>query len=105
MSAGSHLAELAEAAMAATRAAAIATREWIGGGDGHAADAAATAAMRSALSSFPAAATVVVGEGEKDGAPMLSPGERLGAARARPSTSRSTRSSARSTARTGSPVR
>ncbi|MBA3328649.1 MAG: fructose-bisphosphatase class II family protein, partial [Solirubrobacterales bacterium] len=52
--------------------------QWAGRGDGKAADAAATEAMRSVLGQAPGCGTVVIGEGEKDGAPMLFNGERLG---------------------------
>ncbi len=65
-------------ALAATRAAALACREWVGRGDPKAADAAATEAMRAALSRAPGLGTVVIGEGEKDGAPMLANGEEVG---------------------------
>ncbi|MGI8805882.1 MAG: class II fructose-bisphosphatase [Thermoleophilaceae bacterium] len=66
-------------AHAATRAAAIAAADWVGRGDKDAADGAATDAMRSALSSLPGSAVVVIGEGEKDDAPMLYNGEEVGA--------------------------
>jgi fructose-1,6-bisphosphatase II len=66
-------------ALAATRDAAIACRPFVGRGDKHAADAAATHAMRRALAEAPGIGTVVIGEGEKDGAPMLYNGERVGA--------------------------
>jgi fructose-1,6-bisphosphatase II len=66
-------------ALAATRAAAIACQPFVGRGDKHAADDAATGAMRSALAEAPGVGTVVIGEGEKDGAPMLYNGERVGA--------------------------
>ncbi len=65
-------------AQAATRAAAIAAAEWAGRGDKDAADAAATDAMRSTLSSLPGSAVVIIGEGEKDDAPMLYNGEEVG---------------------------
>jgi fructose-1,6-bisphosphatase II len=65
-------------AMAATRAAAIACQPWRGRGDGHAADGAATDAMRVVLAGAPGKGRVLIGEGEKDGAPMLCAGERLG---------------------------
>lgn len=68
-------------ALAAVRAAAIASWPYTGRGDALGADAAATAAMREILSSAAGRGTVVVGEGEKDGAPMLRPGELLGGAR------------------------
>jgi fructose-1,6-bisphosphatase II len=70
---------LEPAALAATREAAIACQPFVGRGDKHAADDAATGAMRSALSEAPGVGTVVIGEGEKDGAPMLYNGERVGA--------------------------
>jgi len=62
----------------ATEAAAEAARAWFGRGDKNAADAAAVAAMRSVLATAPFDGTVVIGEGEKDDAPMLANGERLG---------------------------
>lgn len=65
-------------AVSAVRAAALAAAAWSGRGDGKAADAAATDAMRSVLAGGPGIGTVIAGEGEKDGAPMLAPGERLG---------------------------
>ncbi|WP_164863576.1 fructose-bisphosphatase class II [Agromyces sp. LHK192] len=59
--------------------AAAAAHPYIGRADGHAVDGAAVTALRAALDRLPMEATVVVGEGEKDDAPMLAPGERLGA--------------------------
>jgi fructose-1,6-bisphosphatase II len=73
------LAILEPVALAATRDAAIACQPHVGQGDKRAADAAATRAMRRALAEAPGLGTVVIGEGEKDGAPMLYNGERLGA--------------------------
>jgi fructose-1,6-bisphosphatase II len=73
------LAMLEEVALAATRDAAIACQPFVGRGDKHGADAAATGAMRRALAEAPGLGTVVIGEGEKDGAPMLAGGERVGA--------------------------
>ncbi len=70
---------LEPAALAATREAAIACQPFVGRGDKHAADDAATGAMRSVLAEAPGVGTVVIGEGEKDGAPMLYNGERVGA--------------------------
>jgi len=64
--------------LAATEAAAVATQDTVGDGDRNGADRAAVSAMRRALGSLPARATVIVGEGEKDKAPMLFVGERLG---------------------------
>lgn len=66
-------------AVAATREAAIACQPFVGRGNKHSADAAATWAMRRALAEAPGLGTVVIGEGEKDGAPMLYNGERVGA--------------------------
>jgi fructose-1,6-bisphosphatase II len=66
-------------ALAATRAAALACQQWVGRGNSNAADGAATEAMRAVLASAPGCGTVVIGEGEKDDAPMLYDGERLGA--------------------------
>lgn len=54
----------------------------VGSGDGHAVDAAAVAALRAALADVPFDGRVVVGEGEKDEAPMLHLGERFGRAHA-----------------------
>jgi fructose-1,6-bisphosphatase II len=76
---GGGVAGLEAAALAATRDAAIACQPFVGRGDKHAADAAATEAMRAALAEAPGLGTVVIGEGEKDGAPMLFNGERVGA--------------------------
>ena len=63
-----------------TEAAAIAASKWIGRGDNDAADAAAVEAMRMALNELPFCGTVVIGEGERDEAPMLYIGERVGCA-------------------------
>ena len=64
-----------------TEAAAIAASKLIGRGDEKAADAAAVEAMRGALNELPMDGTVVIGEGERDEAPMLYIGERVGSAR------------------------
>jgi len=63
-----------------TEAAAIAASGLIGRGDEKAADAAAVEAMRGALNELPMDGTVVIGEGERDEAPMLYIGERVGSA-------------------------
>ena len=63
-----------------TEAAAIAASKLIGRGDEKAADAAAVEAMRSALNQLPMDGTVVIGEGERDEAPMLYIGEKVGSA-------------------------
>ena len=74
-------AELVDAVRAATVAAALAAGAWFGRGDKNAADAAAVAAMRAELLPAPFAGYVVIGEGEKDEAPMLANGEELGSGR------------------------
>ncbi|WP_309611210.1 class II fructose-bisphosphatase [Sphingomonas sp.] len=61
-----------------TEAAAIAASKLVGRGDEKAADAAAVEAMRAALNELPMDGTVVIGEGERDEAPMLYIGERVG---------------------------
>jgi len=71
-------ADLVAAVRTATEAAALAAGAWFGRGDKNAADAAAVAAMRSVLLPAPFAGFVVIGEGEKDEAPMLANGEELG---------------------------
>jgi fructose-1,6-bisphosphatase II / sedoheptulose-1,7-bisphosphatase len=63
-----------------TEAAAISASRLIGRGDEKAADAAAVEAMRGALNELPFDGTVVIGEGERDEAPMLYIGEKVGAA-------------------------
>lgn len=61
-----------------TEAAAIASAGQIGRGDEDAADQAAVDAMRRALNQMPIAGRVVIGEGERDAAPMLYIGEQVG---------------------------
>jgi fructose-1,6-bisphosphatase II / sedoheptulose-1,7-bisphosphatase len=61
-----------------TERAAVAAARLNGRGDEKAADAAAVEAMRFALNQWPMDGTVVIGEGERDEAPMLYIGERLG---------------------------
>src|ERR687890_620922 len=63
-----------------TEAAAIAASRLIGRGDEKAADAAAVEAMRAALNELAMDGTVVIGEGERDEAPMLFIGEKGGSA-------------------------
>src|SRR5690606_30129938 len=63
-----------------TEAAAIAASGLIGRGDEKAADAAAVGAMRRAFDILPSDGTVVIGEGERDEAPMLYIGEKVGGA-------------------------
>jgi fructose-1,6-bisphosphatase II len=62
----------------ATEAAALACARHIGGGDEEAADQAAVDAMRAALNRIEMDGVVVIGEGERDEAPMLYIGERVG---------------------------
>ena len=62
----------------ATEAAAIRATPWIGRGDKNAADQAAVDAMRKFLSTVNFSGLVVIGEGEKDDAPMLFNGEIVG---------------------------
>ncbi len=61
-----------------TESAAIAASKLIGRGDEKAADAAAVEAMRAALNELYMDGTVVIGEGERDEAPMLFIGEKVG---------------------------
>ncbi len=58
--------------------AAIACYDWIGKGDNKAADAAAVKSMRETLNEIDIDGTVVIGEGERDEAPMLFIGEEVG---------------------------
>jgi fructose-1,6-bisphosphatase II / sedoheptulose-1,7-bisphosphatase len=66
-----------------TEAAAVAASKLIGRGDEKAADHAAVEAMRAALNTLEMDGTVVIGEGERDEAPMLFIGEKVGAAQGR----------------------
>ena len=61
-----------------TEAAAMAAGRWIGRGDKNAADQAAVDAMRTVMDTVSMAGIVVIGEGEKDEAPMLYNGEEIG---------------------------
>ena len=61
-----------------TEAAALAAGRWIGHGDKEGADGAAVDAMRLMLQSVSMDGVVVIGEGEKDEAPMLYNGEKIG---------------------------
>ena len=61
-----------------TEAAALAAARWVGRGDKIAADQAAVDAMRLVLDSVSMDGVVVIGEGEKDEAPMLYNGEEIG---------------------------
>ncbi|PRY15191.1 fructose-1,6-bisphosphatase II [Kineococcus rhizosphaerae] len=61
-----------------TEAAAMAGGRWVGRGDKNKADGAAVNAMRTLIGTVSMNGTVVIGEGEKDNAPMLYNGERVG---------------------------
>ncbi|NLU72151.1 class II fructose-bisphosphatase [Streptomyces sp. HNM0575] len=61
-----------------TEAGAMATGRWVGRGDKNGADGAAVKAMRHLVSTVSMNGVVVIGEGEKDEAPMLFNGERVG---------------------------
>jgi fructose-1,6-bisphosphatase II len=61
-----------------TEAAALAAARWVGRGEKESADGAAVDAMRLLLETVPMDGIVVIGEGEKDEAPMLYNGERIG---------------------------
>ena len=61
-----------------TEAAAMAASRWMGRGDKNAADGAAVEAMRTVINTVEMAGVVVIGEGEKDEAPMLFNGEEVG---------------------------
>lgn len=61
-----------------SEAAALASAHWVGRGDEKAADQAAVNAMRDQLNRLDIAGTVVIGEGERDEAPMLYIGEEVG---------------------------
>jgi fructose-1,6-bisphosphatase II / sedoheptulose-1,7-bisphosphatase len=63
-----------------TEAAAVAASKLVGRGDEKAADAAAVEAMREAFDHLAIDGTVVIGEGERDEAPMLYIGEKVGGA-------------------------
>src|SRR3546814_14408128 len=69
---------LALEAVRVTEAAALAASRLMGRGDEKAADQAAVDAMRTALNNLEIDGTVVIGEGERDEAPMLYIGEKVG---------------------------
>lgn len=70
--------ELALELIRVTEAAAVSSAQWMGRGKKEEADDAATSAMRAMFDSISMEGTVVIGEGEKDQAPMLYIGEELG---------------------------
>ena len=61
-----------------TEAAALAASRWMGRGERNIADGAAVEKMREALNEMPISGRIVIGEGERDEAPMLFIGEELG---------------------------
>ena len=61
-----------------TETAAIAAAPWVGRGEKNLADQAAVEAMREVINTVDMAGVVVIGEGEKDNAPMLHNGEHVG---------------------------
>ena len=61
-----------------TEAAALSAGRWVGGGDKLAADGAAVDAMRALLTTVAMRGVIIIGEGEKDEAPMLFNGEHVG---------------------------
>ena len=61
-----------------TETAALAAAPWVGRGDKNLADGAAVAAMRTMINTVDMNGIVVIGEGEKDDAPMLHNGELVG---------------------------
>lgn len=64
--------------MRVTEAAALASARWVGKGDRNSADQAACEGMRSTLNRMEMDGTIVIGEGERDEAPMLYIGEKVG---------------------------
>jgi fructose-1,6-bisphosphatase II / sedoheptulose-1,7-bisphosphatase len=66
-------------AVRATEAGAIAAARLMGRGDRNGADQAAVTAMRKAMDDADISGTIVIGEGERDEAPMLYIGEKVGA--------------------------
>lgn len=63
-----------------TEASAVAAARWMGRGDNHAADRAAVEQMRAGFNSMAFDGRIVIGEGERDEAPMLYIGEKVGQA-------------------------
>ena len=88
-----------------TEAAAMGAGRWIGRGDKIAADQAAVDAMRAMLDTVAMSGVVVIGEGEKDEAPMLYNGEHVGDGSNPRWASPSTRSRAPGSPRSGSRTR
>lgn len=72
------LSSVARTLLLATEAASVSCQSWVGKGDKNSADEAAVRAMREVLGSLEGRGVVVIGEGEKDKAPMLHNGEVVG---------------------------
>jgi fructose-1,6-bisphosphatase II / sedoheptulose-1,7-bisphosphatase len=72
------LSQLAFQAVRAAESAAIAAAAWIGRGEKESADKAAVDALRTGLNAMPMQGRIVIGEGERDEAPMLFIGEEVG---------------------------
>ncbi|SDL95023.1 class II fructose-bisphosphatase [Maricaulis salignorans] len=72
------LSDLALMAVNAAESAAIASSAWIGRGEKESADQAAVDALRTGLNAMPMRGRIVIGEGERDEAPMLFIGEEVG---------------------------
>src|ERR1044071_4806601 len=72
--------DLSLAMLKVVEQAAIACAHTMGQGDGHKSDQAAVEAMRANLDGVPIDGTIVIGEGERDKAPMLYIGEKVGLA-------------------------
>lgn len=70
--------QLAMELMRVTEAAALRASRWLGNGNKEKVDQAASDAMRGMLDLIPLKGTVIIGEGEKDKAPMLKIGEQVG---------------------------
>jgi fructose-1,6-bisphosphatase II / sedoheptulose-1,7-bisphosphatase len=78
MSESRQLSKLAFDAVAAAEIAAVAAYDWIGRGEKEEADAAAVNALRTGLNAMDMQGRIVIGEGERDEAPMLFIGEEVG---------------------------
>src|SRR5687768_10356630 len=78
MTLAAHPNDLAHQFLRVTEAGAIAAGRTVGQGDGHRSDLAAVEAMRAVLGAIPMQGRIVIGEGERDEAPMLFIGEELG---------------------------
>ncbi|MBU6339277.1 MAG: class II fructose-bisphosphatase [Rickettsiales bacterium] len=74
----SNLSSLSSSIIDVVEKAAISCYSWIGKGDNMAADAAAVKSMRETLNKVNIKGTIVIGEGERDEAPMLYIGEKVG---------------------------